>query len=184
MKRSIPLLLLAISLFTCKKEEPQPRYKGVASAIKNGQPWSAYSGAGQTSTVGSRSGSCAAFNTLEIGIGTYSKEGFRREDMLFNKIPTGPGTYPLQQFQPCWVDSLPGVWYTTVTDDGDVVGDVYKVVESENNFVTVAGVDQRTKEITGTFQVTLAVARYPKTHPSVPDTLRFTEGSFRAKIMQ
>lgn len=183
MRRSIPLLLLAISLFTCKKEETGPRYNGVASAIKNGEPWSAYSGAGQTSVAGSRSGSCAAFNTLEISVGTYSREGFSREYMLFNKISTEPGTYSLHAYQPCWVDSLPGVSYTNMIDDGDVIGDVYKLLESENSFVTVAGVDQRTNEISGTFQVTLVIDRYPKTGPSAPDTLRFTGGSFKSKII-
>nr|WP_295929694.1 hypothetical protein [uncultured Dyadobacter sp.] len=67
--------------------------------------------------------------------------------------------------------------------DGDVGGDCYYTVDSENNYIQIDSYNEKTKEIKGSFQLTLA-ARKPRSSDALPDTLRFRNGRFYTKIIR
>ena len=113
-------------------------------------------------------------------IGVKNKEGFLREDIEMYNIPKKAGKYPLIFSK--WDRSQIICAYSTSQDDGDVGCDIYYVYpgDSLTNFIQVTDIVNNTA--TGKFNGTFL--REKDSHgnvcdPSKPDTIRFTNGSFK-----
>ncbi|WP_342084518.1 hypothetical protein [Dyadobacter sp. OTU695] len=67
--------------------------------------------------------------------------------------------------------------------DGDVAGDSYYTVDSEDNYIQIDNYNEKTKEIKGIFQLTL-IAQKPRSSNLLPDTLRLQNGRFHTRIIE
>lgn len=169
------IMILFIGLPSCKKETLSTIpdiYWGEVSATKNGESWTGKVYAGRI-----RIESYGFFVTVDV----YNGQEFMRERLILSKIP-----YLEQANTIHLVDTvLTDASYGTLVDDGDVVGDIYKVIEGESdNFVTITSYNEETKEVKGNFQVTFVFDETDtKSDPTAPDTIRFTSGEFHTKII-
>ncbi|MFN0215891.1 MAG: hypothetical protein ACKVT2_16655 [Saprospiraceae bacterium] len=173
--RTIQIFLLALILTTCKKsntEIPFPsHYSGTATVEKNGMLWTAYPFAAVNPRVK---------NTLNIGLD--SLDAFRTlwEKIALLTVPTVPGTYPvltndLQERDPIVGASL---LYT----EADLVYGYYGVlIADSSSFVTLLSYDTISREIIGTFELTMIA--FNKPYPSAPDTIRLRNGKFNTKVL-
>lgn len=118
----------------------------------------------------------------------HTSEGYDHQQLLFQKIPFFPptGRHKLVSSNPfagCQSSREPQVALYTMLSYGDVGGDSYYVSDSEDNYLQIDSYNAKTKEIKGSFQLTL-VARKPRSSDALPDTLRFRNGRFYTKIMK
>jgi hypothetical protein len=114
----------------------------------------------------------------------YSPEGYLRQKLYFIKIPRLKGRYQIvpSVYLHCnEQDPVYGELYT-LNQDGDVVGDVYNTLEGADNYFQIDKIDNQTQEIKGSFQLTLVMEKRGD-ESRLPDTLRFTDGKFHAKIL-
>lgn len=180
------IILLAFTLAACNYEEQKPRQYGEATALLNGQPWQAHAGAIETRFSVSGD-TCANQKTLDIIINSVPPSGFDGKKLGINKIPQKVGTYLIYKKEPCYVNTLPGASFSTGADD--ILVDYWHVLESAynevpNNFVTITSIDTVKREVKGKFQITFLISpTFPKSKPSVPDTLRVTNGVFRCEYL-
>ncbi|MDO6389558.1 hypothetical protein Q4E40_05435 [Pontibacter sp. BT731] len=79
---------------------------------------------------------------------------------------------------------MTGSSYSTLVDDGDVLGDIFKVYgKAVDNYVTITSFNEKTREVKGEFQVTLVFDQLDnRNDPTAPDTIRFTNERFHTKI--
>lgn len=162
----------------CKKDKAESKYPewSEVKALKNGQIWKHKASA---QIVKRKSGSIA------ITANVFNDHDELREVLIFDYVPFEPGKYTLlKRIKDSQnVDIYAG--YTTFTADGDVVEDRYDVLEEENNFVEIETIDRANMKMSGTFRCTFV--RDPNDHvsnPSLPDTIRFSEGDFTLKITE
>jgi hypothetical protein len=99
--------------------------------------------------------------------------------MLLSKIPLEKGRYPVRRFHVGNCDDIDPVYgiFSPWISDGDVPGDDYVLLDSEDNSVEIEQFNRQTKELRGSFQVTFVVER-PVRYGGLADTLRFTDGRF------
>ena len=168
-------LALLISLSSCNQDKFEPDYtNGKATALRNGETW-----------IGKGRGT---INNQGIGIDMYydvfDDFGQLRQNLFFRKIPPNSGVYPIFNTSTQAKDSIPGCIYMTFSFDGDVIEDVYKVVESETeSTVTVLSYDESTRLFTGKFKLKLYKDPNPNNPtPNNPDTIFFKTGEFEVKI--
>lgn len=62
--------------------------------------------------------------------------------------------------------------YSTLTDDGDVIGDFYEVLETEENTIEISSISLETMTISGMFNISYVNSDTL----SVIDTIRFVNG--------
>jgi hypothetical protein len=89
----------------------------------------------------------------------------------------------MQSFAGCYSSDQPSAAFFTLISDGDVSGNSYYTVDSEDNYIQIDTYNSKTKEIWGSFQLTLAIYR-PRYSDALPDTLRFRNGRFHTKIIR
>jgi hypothetical protein len=165
----------------CKKEVARPEvYWGEASAELNGQHWSAKIRGAKSTT-----GGIEQKPVLNIVLDRFNQDDILRESLYLFKIPNRKGQYKIYQTIANTEADTTGVFYATVEDDGDVILDIYHLNETDSaHFVQITAYDAKTTIVEGTFQVSLIRdATRPKRHPSILDTIRFTNGRFKTKIL-
>ncbi|MBX2965203.1 MAG: hypothetical protein KF845_03590 [Cyclobacteriaceae bacterium] len=169
------LLWLVMTLHGCDNDPLQGGpYWGTASANKNGVPWNGkIRGSEQNGMLG-------------ITINKHSSQGFLREDLFIDRIPKTIGAYSIPKTDTTRVYDHVTSSYFTLEDDGDVILDVYFVDANDStHFVEITSYNPNTEEFTGKFQVRFVRDdRRVKRHPSIPDTIRFTNGNFKTRILQ
>jgi len=167
MKKIIVAYLLVVVGFGCNKEDKLP--KAEAKVGFNGEQWEAKA--------------CWAYKSdrdvskLTIRMGFEAHQDYVNGLTLYNLTPT----IGRQILKPTNYDSL-GLIYATYTSsqEEDVTGDEYKVVESDslNNWVNITSAkDDFTKDIYGEFSVTMVRKKSFPNSP-FPDTVRFRNGTF------
>lgn len=119
----------------------------------------------------------------------YTAEGYNRQEMLFQNIPFSPQTgrhrvVSCNAYASCKSSNKPNVALFELLSDGDVSGDCFNTVDSEDNYIQIDSYNAERKEIKGHFQLTLANARIPRSSKALPDTLRFRNGRFHTKIIE
>jgi len=161
-----------VLLFFSNCKKPPTEIQGIATATKNGTEWEGKCISGYDNQYP---------DELFFDITTYSPEGFRRESFgifRIDQIGTFNVTLPLRDSIGMMLNKY---WssYSTLIDDGDVLGDLYKVLESEKNTVEITTIDYESMIITGKFNIS-----YINTYDTIPapDTIRFENGEFQAKI--
>lgn len=158
----------------CKEQDTEPEYYwGEASAEQNGIPW-------ESKIFGAERN-----NLIDITLHRFNQANLRRENFYVYKIPPKIGTYKIQRTSAHSEADTTGIFYNTLEDDGDVILDIYYLNESDtSHFVEITSYDTKTDIIEGTFQVSLIRDdSRPKRHPSIADTIQFTNGRFRTKIL-
>ncbi len=172
-------MLLVFICFSCSKDQVGVSYYwGEASALRNGEHWE------PKAYLFSR--------VQDIGPGYFEVtlnwfhpvNGFLREGIGLSKIDVTRLHDTIVVDNSYFLDVETGTstgFYGTVLDHGDVGGDIYMVLESEENFLIVTDWNAENEEIWGVFQVTFVFAEEKHETPDIPDTLRFTNGVFHTK---
>jgi len=119
----------------------------------------------------------------------YNEAGARRQELIFQNIPFSPqtGRHQLVSCNPyagCKSSDRPRVALFELLSDGDVAGESFYTVDSEDNYIQIDSYNAKTQEIKGSFQLTLANARKPRSSNALPDTLRFRNGRFDTRIIR
>ncbi len=182
LKSKIIAGLFLILLFTCNKDDDgnpyywNRDYWGEATALKNGEQWNALI-YGHRRSVPTHIGASFSIDVYDV----FGDVGFWRQALSFFRVPLEKGTYNL--VKSVAQDSLesPGANYIFILQDGDVAGDLFTILESEENYIEVLSFDD--DEIAAGFQVTFV--RYNLetiSNPEVPDTIRFTNGYFHTRL--
>lgn len=197
MQNFIILVALSFLFLSCKKETPirQRPHWGEVSAMVNGESWSnfmKYESAQETWPIkiygyegSDRSDHPCNLSTFSIMMHKLNPSGFDREWLVFAKIPARKGIYiPEGKPGSCDIDTLPSASYGTSQDDGDALKDVYELVQSENNHITITSFDPVSEEIKGSYQLTFVIQSKSAWPPDYPDTVRFSRGEFHTKIIQ
>ena len=178
MKNLVLLLAVLVSFQSCK-DDPSfipDIYWGEVSALKNGQPWKGLIYAQPNKPYG-----------FFVRIDVFKNQEFHREALTIFKIPYDiqKNTIDTIRFE---IDTaLTGASYATLVDDGDVLGDGFKVYEGETeNYITVTSYNEETGEVGGEFEVTFVFSEPGgnRSDPSAPDTIRFTNGQFHTKVKE
>jgi hypothetical protein len=172
------ILIFSFINNSCKKEENKtpltPKWSKV-TALKNGEMWET----GAMASIDERHHK----DSITIVANIYNSLGFWRESLYIGYLPIKEGTYDIFSN---WGEDEKFIkaTYATISDDGDVVEDRFMVFENENNYVEIESIIDN-NEINGTFRITFI--RNPSDtvdNPSLPDTIRFTNGAFRLKIIE
>lgn len=176
--KAIYFMLIASLIIGCKKDKTESIYPewSKVNALKNDKIWKAKASA---QIVKRNSG------LIAIPADVYNDYGELREVLIFDYVPFEPGKYTLLKRIKNSESLRIYAGYTTFTADGDVVEDRYDVLEEENNFIEIDAVDRANLKMSGTFRVTFV--RDPNdyvSNPSLPDTIRFSEGDFNLKITE
>ena len=116
---------------------------------------------------------------FEIVGDSLDKYGTRREALGFTKVPSQTGTYPLVNTIPQTDDGLVGASYF-ILDDDVTLGNYKVLVSDSSSFITLISFDSISKELKGTFDITLIVDHRP--YASYPDTIRFRNGQFHTRL--
>jgi hypothetical protein len=175
MNKLIQLILISIILAGCQKDEAISPfvwpYWGEASALKNGVIWKPKVIALQDE-----------LNPLYFGINfdLYNNADIWRNALTIWGIKKGDiGVFKISS------DSIPeyiSCFYTTILEDGDVLGDVFKLDKTKENTVEITEISGN--EITGKFNVTLIRDISRPNYLESSDTLRFTDGVFHTRIIK
>lgn len=111
-----------------------------------------------------------------------NEAGARRQELIFQNIPFAlhtTGRHKLMSCNPyagCGSSGKPRVALFELLSDGDVAGDFCYTVDSEDNCIQIDSYNAKTQEIKGSFQLTLANVRKPRSANALPDTLRLRNG--------
>jgi len=175
MRLAALLVTIIIALLiSCKKEDNKSPYIGEASAYKNGIKWEAYT---YTSTFRNDS------NEIDIIISTQDKNNIVREHLNILNLSLELGKHSIDTMYGSALLKNFGITYTTLVDDGDVIGDeYYSPAINEENHVTVDSYDSITGDLSGRFNFYLVLGDRTKFDHSLPDTMRFTDGNFHVRI--
>ncbi len=171
MKISKHILLFFLGLFflMCKKED-DGLYWGEAGAVVNGETWDAdpFGSIGSTYPEGF------------IGINAEASNVGFVETLIFGRVPTIPGEYPLgRQVYPRNYTYVSTTYYTSI--GGDVSGDFYLLdTLASDNYFEVLSYKEGGKEIEVKFTATFLLSK--KSRPDAPDTLRFEDGYIKTRV--
>lgn len=168
-------MFIVVSTTSCDKNDFQPDYSnGQATALMNGENW-----------VGQGRG----YNNVHgIGIDAnftvYDNLGQERQSISFRKIPPVAGIYNLFNTSGQSTDSISGCTFFTLTLDGDVVEDVYRVVETgDQSTIKVSNYNTSNRLLSGEFSLKLYIdPDRPKSNPDNPDIILFEMGEFEVTI--
>lgn len=75
----------------------------------------------------------------------------------------------------------PNSRYVRMSNDGDVLSDIYKVAENKTNWINITKWDPTSKELEGNFEITFG--RDTSFNHQALDTLFFTNGHFFTKVL-
>lgn len=191
MNRIVLYISLIVLNFACSlKYDVSPKNPswGYLTAKMNGEEWNQTYRKGYQVVQGiiAAPGSVAPCKDEFYYLNTelYTDQGFIRQSLTLMKVPIAKGKYKVQPSVLGYCsdnDSVYGIFYTMI-DDGCVSGDVYKILDSADNFLQIDDYNAKSKEIKGAFQLTFVLEREGADH-TLPDTLRFTSGKFHTKIM-
>lgn len=178
MKKHLILFLLFLGLIACTKDDvSNSEVIGNASAIKNGIEW--------FSDVNFFHKNIPFNIGFDINLIKYNNKGLARESLSFYRLQNTfePQTIHLTNSQ-VENDSL-GVFYTTLIDDGDVLGDIYGLdTTATNNFIQITNYNSFKSEIEGIFNVSLILTRDSNDPGTPAEKLVFSNGEFKAKVQR
>ena len=116
---------------------------------------------------------------------TFTSEGFWRESVTISEIKLEIGTYPIVGEVVDLNDGFVGASYTTLTSDGDVLENVYKLVASEENMIIIESIDTVANITKGRFHLEFTIDEsYSSKSPQNPEHVIFSEGSFDVTFRQ
>ena len=182
----ILITLLSAGLISCKEDdsiEPAILTNGEVSVMLDGEDFfSQYKSGIRISTE------TPCFpGKMSLFVNYYNQADIERIGFDIFNVPFEPGTYKIHRVeldrQVCSSDTVYRDFYTSVSD-GDVNGDFYLPLEEAQNQVTITSHNPSTREVAGTFTITLVIIeehRVNKTVVGAPDTIRLTDGQFKVR---
>lgn len=178
MRYLVPILLfIGACLVACNDDENPFEFTGSATALKNGEHW--------------KSGLRVAKNLpYDIGIDliftVLDRSGIEREHLSIvrvNNIHEAQKIYLTTIDDTYLMSDSISILYTTLIDDGDVLGDIYGIDTTYNdNYVRLTKIDPSKCEITGVFNLKLVLIRDDNDGPTPPNILEFTNGQFKSRV--
>lgn len=169
------IALFILTFISCDRDDFQPDYSnGQATALMNEETWK-----GQTRGVVIEEGKSA-----DLIFSVFDEVGQLRQVLGFSKVSYEPDLYPLYNTSGQSTDSLAGCSFVTLSFDGDVVEDRYRVVETgEQSTIKVTDYKNSNRLLCGEFSLKLYIdPDRPKSNPSNPDTILFEMGEFEVRI--
>ncbi|QRR02705.1 hypothetical protein [Dyadobacter sandarakinus] len=114
----------------------------------------------------------------------YDERMVWQEQLMFTNIPPQPGRYALTSEILNECDTSNRIVCLLFSQmELDVGGDSFIILENEENYFDIQEFNTKTGEIKGQFKCTF-VLKPPRLFKKVfPDTLRFTEGQYYAKLV-
>jgi hypothetical protein len=174
------LLILVFTLYqsSCNEKDTSPSLTtdGEAFAKKNGVIWESFVVKIDRYSVDENFS--LILNMLIIDNQDYPRENFSifRIKNSFNR------QLILNSKRESSSDSL-GVFYSTLIDDGDVVGDIYELDTSTmNNFIQITNYNSIKNQIEGIFNVSLIISRDDGIGEVPPEKIDFIEGKFKVNV--
>lgn len=173
------LFILILGFNSCSNDDfidPFREYDfGTITALKNGEQWSAEIHGADSN---------GQFDYFSIGVNRYNQQGYRRENLSIQFIPKEVIKGTLVENCGLNCNYLFETGFRTISDDGDVICDTYRIVEelANENWIEITEFNSENKEFAGTFSATYAIDEQEKCNPNAPDTIRFTNGEFHSKI--
>lgn len=179
--KNIIVLLVVFGCYSCNKSEnPQLTFIGEGQASKNGILWE-----GQINV------SVLEDDKISISIKKLSEQGFVRNNLFFTGISKEVGIINIHTAEFGGLtpntDNKPSSFYSTSLDDGDVTGDIFRLIEDHpDNYFEITSYDDRKGKMEGVFNLTFEFDdRYGRdpVDATEPDSIiTFTNGSFSFKI--
>lgn len=165
----ISIVFFVLLISACQGDS---EFGGESKGIKNGENWK-----GQGHGV---------LNGFGLGVNlkfALYKSGIRQESISFFRVPFEPGTYYLFNGSGQLQEPITGANFFTNSFDGDVLEDVYLVVEDSESYLTVTEYDESEQRLKGEYQATFYIdPTRQKVNPENPDTIRFENGTFEVVI--
>lgn len=178
------IILVCLIIISCSKELEDTgtstiSYWGEASVLKNSKLWESelvYGG-----NHPSQEDSLLHHPGLVISIETFNASGYPIERLGFNEIPCEVGKFALFEGDPNQVD-FPTASYITIQDGfGDVLGDVYRVVNNSDNFIEIFSLENN--EVKANFELFMVRdTSRRKVNFNSPDSINFRDGFFHTKL--
>ncbi len=176
-------VVIIISIFSCAKDEIQTQIDeeklfsgnqmyGEAEGLRNGELWKASTYALYIEEP---------YNYYGLFFRTFSIEGFKREDLVFNEIFDDTSK---QLIDNKWedLDGFVGSLYSRLESDGDLLTSVYKLDnEHSQNCFELTQIDSMT--ISGTFSAKFILETENITYP-YPATVEFEDVIFSMQILE
>lgn len=171
--KNLVLFISVLIFISCNKNDLPQEYWGESSAEKNNLCWSGYPVAG-VSNINDK---------LYVESNVYSKEKYHRELLCIFKIPCSIGKFRINDTEVRDIDNITGADYITSVEDGDVMGDAYKISPTDSlSWIEITKIDD--DEIWGNFDITFVRDTFfTISAPDIPDTIIFKNGTFHTKIL-
>lgn len=177
MRNLLSILLLIGVCIACSNDDENPfEFTGSATALKNNENW--------------KSGLRAAKNLpydigIDLSFTVLNNEGIQRENLGIVRLRP---TLDLQKVYLTLInnqiknDSV-AVFYSTLIDDGDVLGDIYGIDTTySDNYIQLTSIDKKKCRIAGLFNLRLVLTRDDNDGPPPPVILEFTNGYFESSV--
>jgi len=175
MKIKIVYFFVFSLLFSCQKEVSP--YWGNAEMNFNGRKW-------ETRQVVCEfmKGKCLNPEII-IVFEKYDQPTLTTEMIAIGKLPSAKGVHKIskidyQNYPDC---TYPHANASYRTYEIDATKESYEILEGEENYVEITDFDENSKEVKGRFYLVFIV-RSKWSQSVLPDTLRFTEGRFHARV--
>ncbi len=162
-------------IVSCEKGfEPDFSF-GKATAERNAESWKAQGVAKYNKPHGIG---------IDFIFDVFNEVGELRQRLTFGKVPIDVVSVALKNSSAQSNDTITRASFKTVSSDGDVLEDIYLVLEdSIQSHIEILSIDSDTNWIKGAFMATFIIdPNRPKFNPNNPDTIRFTNGAFEARI--
>jgi hypothetical protein len=195
MKQIILMSLLLCFIGACKKDtnicdkqapldnmpiygtySPDNTKHGSINACRNGKNWEA-------------SGTAYRYverdSIFELSGATYTYDGILRESWGIFEVPLQLGKHIVYRY-PVGTGGFigkPTSGFGTFVSDGDVIGDRYRLDESQNNYVEVTTLDTIANKAAGYFELHFVVQQ-PKNYEENSDEVHFNSGTFEVDIVE
>ena len=163
--------IICMIFVMCKKDDDDFNW-GEANATLNGMTW-------QAETYSS---SAPAYpDHIGINLNVYNDNRFLRQTLSFHKVEIRKGVYDLGRVINPHDYSYIGTAFSTILDDGDVLGDIYILdTLSMGNYFEVLNYSESKKEIEVKFSATFLLDR--KANANASDSLKFEDGYIKTRI--
>jgi len=176
MKHIYYLSFFLLSVSACDKDKFHPDYSnGKAEAVKNGENW-----------MGQGYALISQQNKYAFLFSVYNQYGELRQRLSFFNVPRESRAHQLYNVESQNLDSLSSARFSTLISDGDVIEDHYYVKEDAlASNILIESIDTNSGWVKGKFNAVFYIdPDRPKFNPANPDTIRFTNGTFSAKLLE
>lgn len=116
---------------------------------------------------------------------TYTDWGAEREFMSVGELEYKTGRRQVVREDDNLENGIPIGSYSTLSDDGDVLEDFYRIDSRQDNWIEITVLDTINGELTisGSYSLHFKIDR-EKTNPLNPDHIRFLDGVFEVRFQQ